>query len=106
MEITTTGSVVSSFQGPGSRLTGIQASGPGKAVLGDPSTHKVYFSKWGSVALISPVAVEASIRTGGPPPFAQVMVVDAATNYIYYIEWFGHEAVAPASLGRVRALFK
>jgi hypothetical protein len=105
LEITTTGSVVSSFRGPGTRLTGIQAEG-GKAVIGDPQTHKVYFLGWGSANLTSPVGVEASIRTGQPPPYAQVMVVDGATNYIYYFEWFGHEAVGPASLGGVRALFK
>ena len=98
--------MASSFKGPGTRLTGIQVRGPGRAVVGDPQTHKVYFLGWGTANVTSPVAIEARIRTGGPPPYVEVMVVDAATNYIYYFDWFGQEAVTPASLGRVRALFK
>jgi hypothetical protein len=105
LEITTTGSVVSSFKGPGTRLTGIQSDG-GRVVVGDPQTHKVYFLGWGSANVTSPVAVEASIGTGGPPPYALIMVVDAATNYIYYFDWVGPEPVTPASLGRVRALYE
>jgi hypothetical protein len=104
LEITTTGSVVSSFKGPGTRLTGVQTDG-GKAVVGDPQTHKVYFLGWGSANLTSPVAVDADIRTG-TPPYIGVMVVDAATNYVYAFDWVGPEPVEPSSLGRVKALFR
>ena len=105
LEITTTGSVVSSFKGPGNRLTGIQAR-RGNAVIGDPQTHKVYFLGWGSANLTSPVAVYADIRTSGPPPYIGVWVVDAATNYVYAFFWVGPGPVDPASVGRVRALFR
>ena len=105
LELTTTGSVISSFSGPGNRLTGIEANGPADAVLGDTSTGKVYFVKYGSANIAEPVGLCSDRRTG-TPPYIDPIVVDASKNYIYFLIWVGPEPVAPSSLGRVKALFR
>jgi len=105
IEITTTGSILSSFRGPGTRLTAIDACNITEAVLGDPATHKVYFSGYGTGYLDAPVAVCAD-RLADGPPYVHILVVDSTTNYVYLFKWVGSEAVAPASFGRVKALFK
>jgi hypothetical protein len=104
LEITTTGSVVSSFRGPGTRLTALEARYP-YAIIGDPTTGRVYFlPNFGTAVLKSPVGTCASVKTG-EPPYDDVWVVDAATNYVYLFVWRGSEAVAPAPLGRIKALY-
>ena len=105
IEITTTGSIRSSFRGPGTRLTAIDAGDSTEAVLGDPATHKVYFLGYGTGHLDSPVAVCASVLMDDPP-YVRILVVDRTTNYVYLFKWDGSEAVAPASFGRVKGLFK
>jgi hypothetical protein len=106
LEITTTGSIVSSFRGPGTRLTALEACYPYGGVVGDPVTRRVYFlARFGTAVLTAPVGTCASVRTG-EPPYDDVWVVDAATNYVYLFVWRGSEPVAPASLGRVKALFR
>ncbi len=100
------GSIVASFAGPGSRLTGLFASNNGyDYIVGDPDTHKIYFHGYGTGSLHSPIAITAD-QTTGPPPWGHVYVVDANTNYVYNFEWFGQEPVFPSSLGRVKALFR
>ncbi len=103
IKITTTGSILSSFRGPGTRLTAIDAVSTGDAILGDPATHKVYFLGYGTGYLGAPVGACHHRLTDGPP-YVRPLVVDSATNYIYEFEWRGHEAVAPASFGRGKAL--
>ncbi len=105
LEITTTGSVISSFRGPGTRLTALEARYP-YAVVGDPVEHRVYFLPgFGTAVVTSPVGTCASVKTG-EPPYDDVWVVDAATNYVFRFMWRGSEAVAPASLGRVKTLYE
>lgn len=104
-ELTTAGSIISSFAGPGSRLTGVEANGPKDAVLGDPSTGKVYFVGYGSANVTAPAGLCSSRRTG-TPPYIDPYVVDVTTNRVYHFSWVGPEPVAPASLGRVKALFR
>jgi hypothetical protein len=104
LEITTAGSVISSFRGPGTRLTALEARYP-YGIVGDPATHRVYFlPNFGTAAVTSPVGTCASVKTG-EPPYDDVWVVDAATNYVYLFMWRGSEAVAPASVGRVKTLY-
>lgn len=104
LEITTKGSVISSFRGPGIHLTALEARYPYGGVVGDPLMHKVYFlPSFGMAKLTAPVGTCASVKTG-EPPYGDVWVVDAATNYVYLFKWHGSKAVAPASLGRVKAL--
>jgi hypothetical protein len=108
LELTTTGSIISSFSGPGSSLTAIEANGEKDAVLGDPATGKVYFVyvvNWGSANIAEPVGLCSSRRTGSPP-FIDPMVVDASTNNIYSLDWVGPEPIDPSSIGRVKALFR
>ncbi|UCH79465.1 MAG: hypothetical protein JSU81_05815 [Candidatus Coatesbacteria bacterium] len=106
IRLDTRGSIVSSFAGPGSRLTGLFAYGNGyDYIVGDPDTHKLYFHGYGTGSLRSPIGITSDLTTGHPP-WGHVYVVDASTNYVYNFEWFGQEAVAPASLGRVKALFR
>jgi hypothetical protein len=105
LQITTKGSVISSFHGPGTRLTAVEARYPYGGIVGDPATHRVYFlSDFGTAVLTSPVGTCASVKTG-EPPYDDVWVVDAATNYVYLFNWHGSKAVAPASFGRVKALY-
>jgi hypothetical protein len=83
----------------------------GNVIVADETTHKIYCGRYGTISLPRPVGVLASWKTGGggpgePPPFDDIFVSDAATNYVYRFMWRGSEAVAPASLGRVKALFK
>ncbi len=104
LEITTTGSVISSFHGPGTRLTAVEAYSA-YGIVGDPATHRVYFlPNYGTAVVTSPVGTCASVKTG-EPPYGDVWVVDAATNYVYLFVWRGSEAVAPTPLGRIKALY-
>jgi hypothetical protein len=106
IRLDTNGSIVSSFAGPGSSLTGLFAHSNGyDYIVGDPDTHKIYFQDYGTGSLQSPIAITADMTTG-KPPWGHVFVVDEAKNYVYNFEWYGQEPVAPASLGRVKGLFR
>jgi hypothetical protein len=107
LELTSTGSVISSFRGPGTRLTAIQAVQSWEYIIGDPSTHKIYFAGYGCANLNAPSAIYAGKGTGdGPPDPEWFNVLDSSTNYIYSFRWVGPEPIDPASLGRVKALFE
>jgi len=106
LELTTGGSVVSSFRGPGTRLTAIEATNPAQFIIGDPSTHKVYFAGYGELNLGSPAAIFADISTADERITDMYMVTDSSTDYIYTVRWVGPEPVEPSSLGRVKALFR
>ncbi len=85
-------------------MTALEARYP-YGIVGDPVTHRVYFlPNFGTAVVKSPVGACAPVKTG-EPPYDDVRVVDAATNYVYLFMWRGSEAVAPASLGRVKALY-
>jgi hypothetical protein len=106
LELTTGGSVISSFRGPGSRLTALEGENPGQYIIGDPATHKVYFAGYGELNLSAPAAIWADIKTADERITDQYEVLDSSTNYIYTVRWVGPEATEPASLGRVKALYK
>lgn len=106
LELTTSGSLVGSFRGPGSRLTALEAKSPGCYIIGDPTTHKVYFAGYGEVNLRSPAGIYAGIKTGDERITDQYLVTDSSTNYVYSVVWVGPEATEPASLGRVKALYE
>jgi hypothetical protein len=105
LELTTAGSIISSFRGPGTLLTAIDANDERRAVLGDPATHKVYFLGHGSITIAAPVGLWSDRRTS-PPPYTFVWVVDAATNWVYYIDSTSEEGIVAGSFGRVKGLFK
>ena len=98
----TTGSLVSTFAGPGSRPTG--CCGYGMTLISDSATHTIYEDGRPVITDIqTPVGIDES-HTLGQDIGHFIWVLDAATNYIYrYDKW---TAVEPASLGRVKALFK
>jgi hypothetical protein len=96
----TTGSLVSTFAAPGSRPTG--CCGYGTTLISDSATHTIYED---GVPVITGIQTPVGIDEGFTADVGHfVWVLDAATNYIYrYDNWVG---VAPASLGRVKALFR
>jgi hypothetical protein len=107
LELTSNGSILGSFAGPGTRLTAIQADGwPLQYICGDPATHRVYFKDYGELPLAQPSAIWATIKLGDDLPIDWFMVLDSAAQYVYVVWWRGPEAVTPASLGRVKALFR
>jgi len=107
IRLDTGGSIVASFGGPGSRLTGLYAYGSGyDYIVGDPDTHKLYFNEYGTGSLQSPIAIAADLTTNGPP-WGHVYVVDQSTNWIFNFEWAGSgEPVTPSSFGRARGIFR
>jgi hypothetical protein len=106
LELTNDGSILSSFTGPGTRLTAIQADRRTEYICGDPVTGRVYFYGYGELALAKPSAIWATIKTGDGPPIDWFLVLDSATKHVYVVNWFGPESVAPSSLGRVKTLFR
>ncbi len=104
IQLNVQGSIISTFAGPGSRFTGYFGRGLGDNIIGDPATHKLYFSGWGTANLSEPIGVWAS-ETSGEPPWRYIFVIDKATNYIFWFGWSGQQPVSPASLGRVKGLF-
>ena len=99
----TTGSLVSTFKGPGSRPTG--CCGYGMTLISDSATHTIYEDGVPVITGIqTPVGIDEAHTTDSTDIGHFLFVVDAATNYIYrYDDWV---AVEPASLGRVKALFR
>ncbi|MEE8640161.1 MAG: hypothetical protein V3T41_07105 [bacterium] len=100
--MTTAGSVVRTFPGPGTRLTAWHSYNG--LLAGDDITHKVY-TYAGTVNVASP----AGISPGNWPmsaPYSNFFVTDMATNTVQGWVWGGVVPVGPSSLGRVKALFK
>jgi hypothetical protein len=99
----TTGSLLATYPGPGARPTG--AWGYAHAYVSDTATHTVYEDGVPVITGIqTPVGLSGTTLTA-PPYDIKLFVIDDATDYYYY---YGREsgAVPPASLGRVKALFK
>ena len=98
----TTGSLVSTFAGPGSRPTG--CCGYGMTLISDSATHTIYEDgRPVIVGIQTPVGIDES-HTLGQDIGHFIWVLDAATNYIYRYDKLAD--VGPASLGRVKALFR
>ena len=98
----TTGSLVSTFSGPGSRPTACGGP-PFQFFVADSGTHAVY--EEGKVVIsgiTTPVGFDYTAITDGWVD--QLFVVDDATDRIYFYR--DSSGVAPASLGRVKALFR
>ena len=98
----TTGSLVSTFAGPGSRP--IACCGYQTTLIVDAATHTVYENGVPVITGIdTPVGADENFTTDNYYEL-WLYVVDDATDRIYWYE--RTLAVAPASLGRVKALFK
>jgi len=100
--LTTTGSVVKSETGPGTRVTA--AANYGLYIcVGDAGTQKVYtYAGTFNVPSVAGLCTDTPM-TG---PYSQIWLTDAATNTFQWWVWGGAEAVGPSSLGRVKALFQ
>ncbi len=99
----TTGSLIRTYAGPGRRPTG--CCGYAHLYVADAATHTVYENGVPVITGIqTPVGLSGHVLTA-PPYDMHLYVVDDATDRYYY---YGREsgAVFPASLGRVKALFK
>ncbi len=98
------GYLLSAFRGPGLKPT--SCIGYNWAYVGDAGTHTVYSARKYPIitGLETPAGLDGYeyIRDNGAS--YGLYIVDAATKYIYNYE--DDAAVAPASLGRVKALFR
>jgi len=100
----TTGSLNRTYSGPGSRPTG--CSGYGHLYVADAGTRTVYEN---GTPVITGVQTPVGFCAGwvGTPPYdIYLFVVDDATDRYYYYTRASEVVVCPASLGRVKALFK
>ncbi len=100
--LTSTGSVVKSEAGPGTRVTAPANFGR-YICVGDAGTRKVY-----TYAGTFNVPSVAGLCTNTPMsgPYDHIWLTDAATNTL---QWWGPgsaQPVGPSSLGRVKALFQ
>ena len=100
--VTTTGSLVKTFTAPGSRPTA--CCGYQTTLIADSATHTVYENGVPVITgIATPVGADEEASTDNDYS-VWLYVVDDATDLIYiYQKTVG---VAPASLGRVKALFK
>lgn len=96
----TTGSIISSFSGPGSRVTACWWSG---AFAADSETHAIYGNQQVIIAGIETPCGLCGIGTTREPA-TLIYVADAATDYVY--TYYNGAAVEPASLGRVKAVYR
>jgi hypothetical protein len=100
-----TGSLVSSYAGPGTRPTSV--GGYGAVVIADAEAGKIwhrYYQTWILSGFKNPTGVSALMTTDCRS--VQIFfVVDATddTVYVWGSDWC---TVTPASLGRVKALFR
>jgi hypothetical protein len=100
----TTGSLLGTYRGPGSRPTG--CGGYAHFYVADSGTHTVYEDG-------VPVVTGTQAPTGfsytwsmAPPYDIRFYLIDDATDRYYYYIRASETSVDPASLGRVKALFK
>ena len=98
----TTGSLVSTFAGPGSRPTA--CCGYQTTLIADSATHTIYENGVPVITGIeTPVGADWDATTDNDYSVA-LFVVDDATDRIYFYN--KTVAVVPASLGRIKALFE
>jgi hypothetical protein len=99
----TTGSLVSTFAGPGSQPTG--CCGYGMTLISDSATHTIYEDGVPVITGIqTPVGIDDQHTIDSMDIDYFLFALDAATNYIYRYDNLAD--VEPASLGRVKALFR
>ena len=100
----TTGSLVSSYAGPGTRPT--SCGGRRAVLIADADEGKVYYKGVGWIlsGFDTPTGL-GSVESADTRPHGWVYVVDAGKDMIYV---WGTDtcSVYPASVGRVKALFK
>jgi len=97
-----TGSLVATMPGPGSEPTGCGGEPP-EFFVTDSGTHAVYERGIVVVSgIMTPVGFDYTALTDGWVD--NIFVVDDATDRIYF--YWNDTALAPASLGRVKALFR
>ena len=99
----TTGSLVGTYAGPGSRPTA--ASGYAHIYIADAGTHIIYEN---GVPIIRGIQTPVGLGSAWfmePPYDLEIYVIDDATDRYYYYRW-SSSGVEPASLGRVKALFE
>ena len=98
-----TGSLVRTISGPGLKPTA--CSGWGAEFITDAGTHAVYLDRRRIIEGIeTPTGIWYEQSQSDTEAYWFVFIVDAATKHIY--EYNDNIAVAPASLGRVKALFQ
>ena len=99
----TTGSLIGTYAGPGRRPVG--CGGYAHFYVSDSGTRTVYEDGVPVITgLQTPVGF--SYTWGTLPPYDwHLYIVDDATDH-YYFYWRSDTAVFPASLGRVKALFR
>ncbi len=103
--ITTAGSLLGTFPGPGSRATACAGYSPTPFYVADAETHTVYENGRPVITGIqTPVGMDCTLYIGGDQGNVDLYVVDDASDHIYFYR--RSTAVAPASLGRVKALFR
>jgi len=95
----TTGSVLASYAGPGTRAT---APYYGSWYVADSATHTIYQNGYPVITVIqTPLGLSGVMTTARGTGLA---IVDDATDRVYrYCDWV---AVTPASLGRIMALYR
>jgi hypothetical protein len=99
---TTTGSLLSTFAGPAAAVITYD-----DFFAGVRSNTRLYWDYYGSWQILDTLPANVSgIAAGVMWPIDQTvyLFVLCANEYVYY--YFGWTAVAPASLGRVKALFR
>ncbi len=101
------GYLISAFRGPGLKPT--SCFGDNWALVGDAGTHAVYVRIYRDpfitgIETPSGLIQYNYIKGRDTYPTKGLFVVDAATKYIYNYE--DDAPVAPASLGRIKALFE
>ncbi|UCH77943.1 MAG: hypothetical protein JSU81_09500 [Candidatus Coatesbacteria bacterium] len=102
--INTAGSLLATYAGPGARPTGCW--GYAHTYVSDAATHTIYEN---GVPVITGIQTPVGLsgRTLTAPPYDMgLYVVDDATDRYYYYGRVSETRVEPASLGRVKALFR
>jgi hypothetical protein len=99
----TTGSLITTYAGPGQRPTG--CCGYAHLYVADAATHTVYED---GVPIITGIQTPSGLghtAYTAPPYDKELYVIDDATDYYY---WYTRtsEDIVPGSLGRVKALFE
>ncbi len=99
----TTGSLIQTYAGPGTRPTA--ACGSAHIYVADADTHTIYEN---GVPIIRGIQNPVGLGSAWfmePPYDLEIYVIDDATDRYYYYRWSG-SGIGPASLGRVKALFE
>ena len=100
----TTGSLLGTYAGPGSRPMGYY--GYAHMYVADAGTQTIYENYVPVITGIQEPVGFSGLAYTAPPYDIELFVIDDATDRYYYYYRSSETSVAPASLGRVKALFK